>query len=728
MHLPMEERPSTSAAHVHDVEKENELCFSENSMMSVEKESSIYLGSAASNEYSIHTASKTHSQDQHLAPAIRESTGDNGHLAPVEASAGAFSTKEQRDEGKIDWTDTTLLERLSVNSIAAALKEEGFEAFLSLVRHSVAALRRPVVATLLKILRKISVDVPALVRCTTDSMRNMRYASTFLCCELLKTRTGTGDEIGTLLDNVLVRRHRDVDPNIRSLCIASLADILVAQPELAAPRYLDIFAKSMADKNETVRRKSARALKKVLGMKTRTSLRTFYLKHLRMIREQAQFDRCEAVRSECAGLLFLLYKNKFVKKDACYSVLHMADDKVFGDIFEEIQDDLHGPGWRNKRGPADNVLLPIDALHELLGINEQALALLKFSQENLNEYIEDTVRDISCVQGCKRTFACRLKMLSLICLPNTPLHYFAEILGVVKESPENIALVVECLMRTSLRAEDEKTDEIVKTLFSLNQNFQNRLLDPFLKLLKQINGAIATYYVDMVLSEETCVDVAKYFDVSHFKSRSVLFQCYCFLWRAISGDFREVELDGRFDEDLSGLLNFLVFFREKMGDAGGMGDAIRVFYRKLEDYVRRYIEARSLSFEELSELSRLAKKGILAEAAGLVKKDLIKEKMLEDFFARLCKTRKLDRALAKKVARETRGISAFGYLKNCVGSDVEAVCEFFVSGLSLNEAIYLESKSHTRKVKSMLLRKINSKRKSDFPSSPVRENEDVLSL
>lgn len=722
----MEKRkPSLSAVHAHDAEKENELCFSENSTMSVEKESSVYFGSVASNEYSIHTASKTHSQDLHLSPTIRESIGNDGCLVPVETSASVFATEEQRDEGKLDWTDSTLLERLPVGSIAAALKEESFDAFLSLVRNSMAALRKPVVATLLKILNKISADVPALVRCTTDSMRNMRYASTFLCCELLKTRE---EEVGTLLDNVIVRRHRDVDPNIRSLCIASLADILVARPELAAHRYLDIFAKSMADKNETVRRKSARALKKVFGMKTRMSLRTFYLKNLKIIKELAQFDRCEAVRSEYADLLFLLWRNGFVKKDACYNVLHMADDKTFGDIFEEIRDDLHGPGQRKQRDPADNVLLPIDALHELLEINEKALSLLKFDQENLNEYIEDTIRDISCVQGCKKAFSCRLKMLSLICLPNTPLHYFSEILGVVKESSENIGLVIECLMRTALRAEDGNTDEIVKTLFDLNRNFQNRLLDSFLRLLKQINGVVATYYVDMVLSEETCVDVAKYFDVSHFKSRNVLFQCYCFLWRAISGDFRETELEGRFDEDLSGLLNFLVFFKEKMGGAGGMGDAIRAFYGKLENYVRKYIEMRSLSFEELSELSRLAKKGILADTAGLAKKDLIKQKMLEDFFAKLCKSRKLDRVLAKKVARETRGVSAFDHLKNCVGSDVEAVCEFFVAGLSLNEAIYLENKSHTRKVKGVLLRKINSKRKNDFPSSPVRENEDVLSL
>lgn len=724
----MERNPSSSAAYVHSTENENELYFSENSTMSVEKESSVYLNSLVSNEYSIQTVSKTYLQDDNSASATRKSSDDSGCLAPVETPAGVFAAEEQRDEGKVDWTDPSLLERLSVSNIAAALKDESFDAFISLVRSSVATLRKPVVATLFKILNKISVDVSALVKCTTESMRNMRYASTFLCCELLKTRTGaTNKDISMLLDNVLVRRHRDVDPSIRSLCIASLVDIFVARPELATLRYLDIFAKSIADKNETVRRKSAKALKKMLGMKTKMSLKTFYLKNLRMIREIAQFDRCESVRSECAGLLFLLYKNGFVKKDACYIVLHMADDNTFGEIFKEIRNDLHGAGRREKRGPENNILLPIDALHELLGINEKALYLLKFSQENLNEYIEDTIRDISCVQGCKNVFACRLKMLSLICLPNTPLHYFVEILGIVKESPENIGLVVECLMRTSLRAEDEKTDEIVKTLFNLNQNFQNGILDSFLRLLKQINGAIATYYIDMILSEETCVDVAKYFDVSHFKSRNVMFQCYCFLWRAISGDFGETELDGRFDEDLSGLLNFLVFFKEKMSDTGGMGDVIRAFYNKLEDYVRRYIEARSLSFEELSEVNRLAKKGILA-GVGFAKKDLIKEKMLEDFFSRLCKSRKLNRDLARRVARETRGTSAFDYLRNCVGSDVEAVCEFFVASLSMNEAIYLESKSHTRKIKSVLLRKINSKRKSDFPSSPIRENEDILSL
>ncbi|KAL0266054.1 UNVERIFIED_CONTAM: hypothetical protein PYX00_011771 [Menopon gallinae] len=728
-HLPMGKKRSPGVLEVLDAEKENELCFSNNSTMSIEKESSVYLGSVASNECSIDTASKTHSLEQRAGP------DDNARLAPIEvgsfaADAGPAggAAAEHGEPGRMDWTDAALLERHPADSIASALREEGFDAFLALLRSSAVMLKKQAVATLLKILNAIPVDVQALVRCTTDSMRNMRYASTFLCCELAKARASAPEGPGVLLDDVLVRRHRDVDPNIRSLCVASLADVLAARPEFVAPRYLEIFAKSMADKNEAVRRKSARAMKKMLGTKTKASLKAFYMKNMRVIRELAQFDRSEAVKSECAGLLFLLYKSKFVKKEACYSVLHMADRKTFWDIFNEVCGDLRGPGRGGKGDVGDNVLLPIDVLHELLDINEKAFALLDFSQENLNEYIEDTMRDLSCVPGCRRTSACRLKILSLICLPNTPPRYFAEILAIVKESPENVGLVLECLMRASPKAECEGTDEIVRTVFNLNRNFENRLLGPFLRLLKQIGGAVAAYYVDMVLCEETCVEVAKYFDVSHFESRNVLFQCYCFLWRAICGDFREAELDGGFDEDLSGLLNFLVFFKERTGDSNGMRDAIRAFYSKLEDYVRRYVEARSLSIEELSELARLAKKGILADTAGPARKDFIKEKMLGDFFAKLLKSRKLDRALAKKVARETRGISAFDHLKSCVGSDVEGVCEFFVSGLSLNEAIYLENKSHTKKIKSVLLRKINSKRKSDFPSSPVRENEDVLSL
>lgn len=706
----------------------------EESLLSTDKENLSYLNSIGSNDYSIHTTSKTLSNEFQLTSVFQDESDENAP-AQKESTYEEFGTKEvkmlataQQDERNLDWTDSNLLEKTPINSVISALKHDGFDSFLTLVRACASSLKKSTLGSLVKIMKSIPVDDLALTKCTTDPLRNLRYAATFLCYELLKMKIKAKESAEYLFEEVLIKRYKDVDPNIRSLCVSSLIDTLVLCPALFDASHFDIFSRSIVDKNEAVRRKSIKALKKLMMLKNTTSLKAFYLKNLKVVNELSLFDRSESVRRECANLLFLLYNNDVVKKEACFKVLHLADQRAFDSIVDEIKTDLRKSSRAKNKEPSENVLFPISTLHELLDINEKSLSLLKFTQENLNEFIERIMGDLSCDTSCKKGFSCKLKILSVIALPNTPLKYFIEMLEMVKENPLNISLVLATLMRLNLKAEYEETDEIMKITYNLNKNFKNRFLDTFLKLLKQINGAISSYYIDLILNESTCVDVAKYFDISYFECRNVLFQCYSFLWRAINKDFRDVHLEGGFNEDLEALFNFLIFFKEKANEPSGIKSSIAVFYNKLEEYVREYLRKKKLSSRELDELHKLVKRGILPDTAYLFKKDIIKERCLEEFFGKLLETRKLDKTLAKKVSKETKGCSAFDYLKSCAGNELEEVLEYFVSGLSQNEAIYLENKCRTKKVKSQLLRKINTKKKVDFPRSPVRENEDVVSL
>lgn len=713
-------------------EKENTVALSGNLSTSSEKENASYLHSVLSEEYSVKNTTMNSSSDLQAGALLQEGSnndlfqeGETMHKA-VSLEERGNQTREMQEEKGFSWESPGLIEKYSPGDLANALKNEGFGCFLTLLRSSAAFLKKPVLNALLQILKSISVEIHSLVKCTLDPMRNLRYASTFLCCEILKMRMKTGEDVDVLFERVLMKRYKDIDANIRSLTIVSLMDVLLSFPTLFDTSHFNIFAKSITDKNEMVRRKSVRAMKKLLALGEKETMKVFYLKSLKVIGELALFDRCDSVRSECAGLLFSLYESKIVKKEACFGVLHHAHQRVFRKIFGEIRNEICGKKRREKAG--ENVLLSGDAIHELFNINEKALKLLKFTQEDLNGYIEDVISDVTCSRGCRRPFSCKLKILSVIVLPNTPLKYFVDLLGVVRENPSNVELVLEALLKVDVKAESEETEEIAKTLFNLDRNFGHRFLDPFLRLLKKVNGAISTYYVERLLSEETCVSVARYFDVSHFQSKNALFQCYCFLWRTISKDFREIHLGGGFDEDLSGLFNFLLFFKEKSGEPSAIQDAIIAFYTRLEEYVQEYLEKKKLSQDELVELGKLAKKGILADRDDPLRKEFLKQKVLENFFASLFETRKLDRALARKVSKETKGADVFGYLKSCAGNDLEGVCEFFIAHLNQTEAIYLESKSRTKKVKNLLLRKINTEEKDEFPKSPVRENEDVVSL
>lgn len=714
------ERDSTGAFHED---------FSEDSG----KENSFQLHSVPSEEYSVRNTTMNSSNDFQMTSLFQEgpkvgiSQEKTMREVTLHDMQGGLAKKAQ-DETGFSWDKPGLIEKYPAADLASALKDEDFGCFLSLLKSSAGSLKKPTLERLLKILCTITVDIAALVKCTFDPLRDLRYASTFLCCEILRMRVKSGEDTDVLFEKVLMRRYKDVDAGIRSLTISSLMEILVGFPTLFNVGHFNIFAKSITDKNEMVRRKSVRALKKLLGLEGKENLRVLYLRSLKVISDLALFDRCDSVRSECAGLLFALYENKIVKREACFGVLHLAQQRVFKKIFGEIKDEVCGKSQKRATGGTKNVLFPVDALHELLSINEKALGLLKFKQEDLDEYIADIMADLSCKRACKKPFSCKLKILSEIVLPNTPLAQFVDILEIVRENPANIALVLDCLLLIDIRSDSEEADEIVKTLFSLDRNFSHRFQDALLRLLKKIGGTMSSYYVNQVLSEETCVAVARYFDVSHFPSKNVLFQCYCFLWRTISKDFGEVQLEGSFDEDLSGLFNFLLFFKEKAAETSAIQDAIVTFYAKLENYVRMYLEKKKLSQEELVELGKLAKKGILVDGDDPLRKAFLKQKILESFFARVFETGKVDRALAKRVAKETKGTDVFGYAKRCVGSSLEAVCEFFVGHLNQTEAIYLENKSRTKKVRGLLLRKINSGQKDDFPKSPVRENEDVVSL
>ena len=710
---------------------------SENSSTSSGKENVSYLNSILSNECSISAVSGTFPDNLQQKSSVQDTTTPTCATKIENQKSGGIThgtEKTERlnikflDEKDLDWADPNLLERVPVNCLIDALKKEGFDVFITLLKKSASTSKKVTVAPLLQIVKEIPIKIPELVTLTTDSMRSLRYLSTLLCYELLKTKIRDRDNFEHIFEEVLMKRYKDVDPNIRSLSIGFFADMVLMLPEYFGSAHFEIFAKSMVDKSEIVRRKSIKALKKLLALKDTKNLGAFYQKNLKVVSELSAFDRCESVRNDCASLMFLLYEGRIVRKEACLKVLHLASNKVFNKILREIRSEVGGSAAKRGRGGVKSVLFPVSVLHELLDINEKSLSLLKFTQAELNEYIESVMEDLTCDRCCKRNFSCKLKILSIINLPTTPQSYFIRLLEMIKDNPHNIRLVMDALMTMDFGIASAETDEIVKILFELNKNFRNQFLDPFLKLVKKIGVSISSYYTDLILSEETCVTVAKYFDVSYYESGNVLFQCYCFLWRTINKDFRDVQLEGNFDEDIISLFNFLVFFKGKLNLPGNVKNPIQVFYNRLEEYVGEYIGAKKLTTAELDELSKLVKRGILADAKYLFKKDLVKERKLEEFFGGLLGTRRLDKNLAKKISRETRGVSVFEHLKNCAGNDLEEVCGYFVSGLSSSEAIYLENRCKLKKVKSLLLKKINAVNKSDFPSSPIRGNEDVVSL
>ncbi|KAM0685882.1 hypothetical protein COBT_002903 [Conglomerata obtusa] len=111
-----------------------------------------------------------------------------------------------------------------------------------------------------------SIEMVDLVDLTKEKDRIVRFISTCCCCSKmkfllfkLKVNNKFEKEINFLFDNVFLSRYRDIDPNIRAVCIETLSEIILSDVRFKKKTYLNYIGNSLIDKNENVRKKSLKA-------------------------------------------------------------------------------------------------------------------------------------------------------------------------------------------------------------------------------------------------------------------------------------------------------------------------------------------------------------------------------------------------------------------------------------------------------------------------------------
>jgi cohesin complex subunit SA-1/2 len=610
-----------------------------------------------------------------------------------------------------------------------------------------------------------------IVELTRSRNRMLRHISTYLVLSKIKQwiEEGRGfSVVEKMYDEVFLVRFRDVDPSIRSLCVESMCEWIIAVPEIFnAPSYLKYVGWSFSDKGDNVRKRGVQC---TIGLiQKKVALSTFISRFRGRIIELSLHDKNASVREDGRKLCLLSFLNGFMDKSDAYRVLKAMGEKSRADergrLIEDVVSKMLSEDYVEEKDMG--LLGNHRALHELLTNTSPTICsyvpvdscmVMAFMQ-----FIAEFLRNES--SCCGRESLCYLRILRELARAITSIDSFNEILEIVKDNRYNIMEALECLISVDVelyRGSPGTTIQLLSKLRTLCHEQQcEDLFELFMKLLKKLEPDFSPAVTEIVgffkASRTFMHSLIKSFDVSEAvggeESNEV--KCYAALWRILRRDYsfiNECEFRGKPSTEIC---DFLIFVKEKCVELGVHNEGhdivadelscFKVLYKKLFMYVETHCSALFTDEKSAIMLYRLIENKLMEEhshllyelcSEGLVGELYSRSKnratLMAGFFRYLMrcdfdgKMTRMARLLSAKKLLDGRKV-VFNGVRDLVGQKktqlYDTVLVYFVSHMSANECIIVERMVDRSKFKASLLRKC--KGRDVFRSSPMNSSTDV---
>ncbi|AFM98129.1 cohesin [Encephalitozoon hellem ATCC 50504] len=595
----------------------------------------------------------------------------------------------------------------------------------------------------------------SIVELTRSGNRMLRYVSTYLMLDKIKqwVMEGRGFEVvETMYDEVFLVRFRDVDFNIRSICVEFMCEWVVSAPEIFNfPCYLKYIGWSLSDKNDNVRRKGIGSCIKLVRRKV--DIQAFVSRFKSRMLELSLYDRNLGLRGDGKALCMSLYANGMLSKDDVYKVLGSIDERDKRLMVESVIRKILAREGQNDKCLLDNH----EGLHELLSNTSLSLCTyIPHSDEDVEGFI-DFILDFLKTKSscCQSRVLCYLRILGVLSIGVVDLRKYHSILETVKDSKENIAEAMASISRLSPEVFKRQPDvtcrlfEVMKELAGHHRCEQ--MFSILVCLLKKLESDFpASVYPIVESFRSSSIEfircMIKSFDISEDvrKEHSTEIKCYAALWRIIANDYEKVnEYELKDVANPEVLCDFLIFFKEKCVEFGVVGreveraseqgECFKVMYDKLSILMNSEAESVFIDSKSCISLFKLVDEGLLVDHTHIIfrrceerliseflNKSKSKMNLVSGYFKYLMDVeersidKRIGRLIGSRCSMAKRGVDTekivFKGMKGIIEQKrvflYDAVLVYFVSSLTTNECIILEQGLEKSKLKTSLLRRI----------------------
>ncbi|KAF9764690.1 Cohesin subunit scc-3 [Nosema granulosis] len=519
-------------------------------------------------------------------------------------------------------------------------------------------------------LKKLSKIFTSLTNCdhigitevTRSKNRNLRLISTYLIfskmCEWCKEGHDY-ETVSALYREVFLVRYRDVDPNIRALCVEFIGDWITISPNVfCTNNYLKYLGMYLNDKADIVRKKAVCGLVKLVEKKL--DLQETISKNIKRIVEVGTVDKNTLVREEAKRLVLMAYNSGYISKEFVYQILKedFRDNKLLNlalwNILKYEKEGNLQSSWKRKNYKFENESICgyYEGLHEIFketsstlkkdeeGASQGILKRLIFDKQDVEHLVQFTIKSYE-ENGrcCGEESNCYLKIIRLEKIKASQALCLFE---AFKDEIKNIEIITEIVQEIpleSFKEEVEATIRLIELYFSYG--FSNRhklkdspsikkILEGFFALMKflevefqsTVNIFIEQAQKDLFL-RFFCV---RFFDLSKFVEDEDFAETKLFasLWSTINKDYHFVDtMKLSKHVDLREVCELLLFINSK---GGGMEyeevcydteTSLRRIFTKTKAYVKENINL-LVNQESISYFLRFNEENVLTETVHLL--------------------------------------------------------------------------------------------------------------
>ncbi|KMV66290.1 cohesin [Encephalitozoon cuniculi EcunIII-L] len=598
-------------------------------------------------------------------------------------------------------------------------------------------------------------DTSSVVELTRNGNRILRYVSTYLMLGKIKQwiLDGKGFEVvETMYDEVFLVRFRDVDFNIRAVCVEFMCEWVVSVPGIFnSSCYLKYIGWALSDKNDTVRRRGVSSCIRLVQKKI--SVQAFVSRFKSRMIELALYDRNPGLRDEGKALCMSLYISGMISKDDVYKVLASMSERDRRGLVDDVVRKILGGEEPNAGSLLDNH----EGLHELLSSTSLFLCSriphTDRDVERFMDFILDFLRTGS--SCCKSKSLCYLRILGVLSSSAADIMKYCRMLEIIKDSRENIVESVESICKVDaevFKKQPDATNRLLEAMKELSSRYRcEEMFSRLVHLLKKLENdfeasvyRIVEFFRFFSVGFTCCI--IKSFDISEGigSDHPTEVKCYAALWRIMSKDYESV--NGYELKDTANpavLCDFLLFFREKCIEfavlnreverASDQGECFKVMYDRLSALIHSEAERIFVDPKSCISLFKLVDEGLLTDYSNIIFK-VCGEELISEFLSRSKSRMNLvsgyfrylmdveeknvrkgvGRLIGSKCGMGKKGLgtekTVFRGMKALVEQKrmflYDSVLIYFVSSLTTNECIIIEQGLEKSKLKASLLRRI----------------------
>ncbi|TBU16104.1 cohesin [Ordospora colligata] len=425
----------------------------------------------------------------------------------------------------------------------------------------------------------------SIIEMTKDKNRATRYVSTYLMLIRIHRLIVEGKCFGIveeMYDEVFLVRFRDVDPNIRTLCVEWMYEWVLSAPSVfASAHYLKYLGWALSDKNDMVRRRGVRLITKLVEKNIDVCQLVSRFKD--RIVEIALDDKNPGLKNDGRMLCMILYVHGMLLKTDMLRILAVVDECNEGEVLKKVITKIMNE--ETSEIIKECQLSNYKGVHELLcNASIFVCSCIAHTPEDVDifsSFVLDFLRRRSVC--CESRVLCYLKMLKVLSNEVTDVEKHCEMLDVTKDNEENLIEVIESLtlMDTGVFSKrPDVTDKILVKARELCVRYASeRIICAFVDLLKKLESvfySLVWQSVELLRQEGTMFMrcLIRSFDVSTYidNEYSTEIKCYAALWNIMSEDGIKIEQYELRDVSNSDVLcDFLIFFKQRCAELGVLG-------------------------------------------------------------------------------------------------------------------------------------------------------------